>query len=158
MTDTTAAFPDHSHAAPGELVALIDQQIDLYATLDELSKRQHSIVETDDTDALLRVLADRQDVIARISGLAASLAPFRADWDANINRLDEDERARIRRRLADLAVVMEQIARRDEHDRDVIEQRRSSISAEIGGAKRSGAAMQAYGGQPKGPRFQDRDA
>ncbi len=146
------------HPQPDGLVALIDRQIDLYDTLDELSKRQHSIVESDDTDALLRVLAERQDVIDRIGRLSRSLEPYRGDWDANVNGLPDDERARIRRRLDGLAVVMEQIARRDEHDRDVIEQRRASIGAELGGVNRGGAALSAYAGQSRGPRFQDREA
>lgn len=143
---------------PGELVALLDQQIDLYGTLDELSKRQHGVVETDDTDALLRVLSERQQVIDRIGGLAQRLAPYRADWDRSVGQLSDDERARIRGRLDELAVIMEQIARRDELDRDVIEQRRSSVGAELSGLKRGGSALAAYGGQAKGPRFQDRNA
>lgn len=152
MTETT-------NATNGEtLVRLLDEQIDLYGTLDELSKKQHSVVETDDTDALLRILAERQDVITRITELAKALDPFRADWDANVNSLPDAERTRIRGRLDELAVVMEQIARRDEHDRDIIEQRRTAIGAEIGGTKRSGVALSAYGGQSRGPRFQDREA
>lgn len=151
----TAANNDPNAAT---LVRLLDEQIDLYGTLDELSKRQHGIVEGDDTDALLRVLADRQDVIGQIAELSRALEPYRADWDANVNRLPDSERARIRGRLDHLAVVMEQIARRDEHDRDVIEQRRSAIGAELGGVKRGGVALSAYGGQARGPRFQDREA
>ena len=148
-----------THAPQNDrLVTLLDEQIDLYGTLDELSKRQHGIVESDDTDALLRVLADRQDVINKIASLSRALEPYRADWDANVNRLPDTERARIRGRLDHLAVVMEQIARRDEHDRDVIEQRRTAIGAELGGTKRTGVALSAYGGQAKGPRFQDREA
>ncbi|MEL6796387.1 MAG: hypothetical protein AAFO89_06130, partial [Planctomycetota bacterium] len=118
----------------------------------------HDIVETDDTDALLRVLAERQSVINRIANLARALEPFRSDWDANVNRLPDTERVRIRARLDELAIVMEQIARRDEHDRDVIEQRRSAIGQQLGGAKRTGVALSAYGGQTRGPRFQDREA
>ncbi|MEO1535856.1 MAG: flagellar export chaperone FlgN [Planctomycetota bacterium] len=140
------------------LVALLDEQIDLYGVLDGLSKQQHGIVESDDTDSLLRVLAERQTVINKIAGLARALDPFRADWDANVNQLPDTERVRIRGRLDELAIIMEQIARRDEHDRDVIEQRRSEIGAELGGAKRAGAAMSAYGGPARGPRFQDREA
>ncbi len=152
MTETNHTDGRH------DLVRLLDQQIDLYGTLDELSKRQHGIVESDDTDSLLRILSQRQDVINRIAELASELEPYRADWDANVNKLPNTERARIRGRLDDLAVMMEQISRRDEHDRDVIEQRRTAIGAELGGARRTGVALSAYGGQAKGPRFQDREA
>lgn len=157
---TEAAVMNHvsESARESRLVALLDQQIDLYGTLDELSKRQHDIVETDDTDSLLRVLAERQSVINRIANLARALEPFRSDWDASVNRLPDAERVRIRGRLDELAIVMEQISRRDEHDRDVIEQRRTAIGAELGGARRTGVALSAYGGQAKGPRFQDREA
>ncbi|MEM1072309.1 MAG: flagellar export chaperone FlgN [Planctomycetota bacterium] len=158
MTETTESTGTTESTRGSRLVSLLDQQIDLYGTLDELSKRQHDIVETDDTDSLLRVLAERQSVINRIANLARALEPFRSDWDANVNRLPDTERVRIRARLDELAIVMEQIARRDEHDRDVIEQRRSAIGQELGGAKRTGVALSAYGGQARGPRFQDREA
>lgn len=137
---------------------LIEDQIDLYCVLDQLSRRQHRIVETDDTAALLAVLGERSAVIDRISRLSAQLAPYLAEWDLHLSGLGQSDRDRIRRRLDDLAVMMEQIARRDEEDRDTLERRRTVVGRELTGLSRGGAALNAYGGSARGPRYQDRRA
>lgn len=137
---------------------LIEDQIDLYGVLDELSRRQHRIVETDDTNALLAVLNERGAVIDRIGRLSAQLAPYLAEWDVHVAGLAASDRDRIRRRLDELAVMMQQITRRDEEDRDTLERRRTEVGRELTGLSRGGAALSAYGGSARGPRYQDRRA
>ena len=87
MTETT----EHN-AAPEGLVSLVGEQIGLYQRLEELSLRQHELVESEDTDALLGVLTERQRLIEDITNVASRMTPYRARWDDHVGRLAEGER------------------------------------------------------------------
>ena len=152
MTDT----PTNS---PGGLIALVQEQLGLYEQLEALSVRQHTLVESDDTDALLGVLNERQKLIEHISEVASRMTPFRARWDDHVNQLAESERSDLRKGLDTLAAMMSSIAARDEDDRKRMQDRRDHVKNQISGVKRGGAAVKSYG-QPaaRGPRFQDREA
>lgn len=155
MTETT----EHN-AGPEGLVSLVGEQIGLYQRLEELSLRQHELVESEDTDALLSVLTERQRLIEDITNVASRMTPYRARWDDHVGRLAEGEREALRRGLDDLASMMARIADRDEHDRRTMEDRRQRVQTQISGVKRGGAAVRSYGqaSAPRGPRFQDRQA
>lgn len=141
------------------IARLIDEQVGLYEELDRLSEHQHSIIENDDTDAILRVLGDRDAVIGRIRDVSARLTPYHARWSEHVDLLPEQERARLRARLSSVEAMMQRIAERDEADRIVMQERREALGGQLSGVRRSGAAMAAYGRAPtKGPRYQDREA
>ncbi len=154
MTETTG----HSEAPEG-LVSLVDEQRGLYQQLEALSLRQHELVESEDTDALLGVLNERQRLIEYITDVASRMTPYRARWDDHVGKLAEGEREALRRGLDDLASMMARIADRDEHDRRTMEDRRQRVQSQISGVKRGGVAVRSYGqSAPRGPRFQDREA
>lgn len=144
---------------PDGLFALVREQIGLYEKLEELSLRQHGLVEDEDTDALLAVLGERQRLIEDISAVASRMTPYRAGWDDHVGKLGEGDRQSLRQGLDSLASMMARIASRDEHDRRTMEDRRQRVQSQIAGVKRGGAAVKSYGqAQPRGPRFQDREA
>lgn len=143
-----------------DLVSLVDEQLELYKQLELLSVRQHELVETEDTDGLLQVLGQRQELIKSISDSAAKMAPYRARWNDHVRELKEPLRDRLRKGLDALSEMMQTIAERDESDRVAMETRRDSVKGQLGSVKRGSAAVSAYGGssQTRGPRYQDRKA
>ncbi|HED54944.1 MAG TPA: hypothetical protein ENJ00_12205 [Phycisphaerales bacterium] len=144
---------------PQGLVRLIDEQIELYRKLEGLSRKQHECVEADDTDGLLAVLGQRQQLIDRITDASARMSPYRAQWDAHIDAMGESDRRRVRQGLDDLSTLMSSIAERDDRDRRAMEDRRDRVHAQITGVKRGGQAVSAYAGrEQRSPRFQDRQA
>ncbi|MFI4873004.1 MAG: flagellar export chaperone FlgN [Phycisphaerales bacterium JB061] len=148
-----------THDSAG-LVALVNEQLELYQKLDTLSVRQHDLVASEDTDGLLAVLGARQQLIEDISDSAARMAPYRARWDDHIRELKETDKETLRKGLDDLSAMMAAIAERDESDRVAMESRRDRVKEQISGVKRGSAAVTAYGGptNSRGPRFQDREA
>ncbi|MGP1271926.1 MAG: flagellar export chaperone FlgN [Phycisphaerales bacterium] len=141
------------------IARLIDEQVGLYEELDQLSAHQHAIIEDDDTDAILRVLSDRDAVIGRIRDVSSRLAPYQARWSEHIALLPDAERDRLRARLSSVEAMMERISSRDESDRLAMQRRRETLGGQLSGVNRSGQAMSAYTkAHAKGPRFQDREA
>lgn len=150
---------ERDQSRPDGLLALVREQIGLYERLEELSLRQHELVECEDTDALLAVLGQRQRLIEDISAAASRMTPYRAGWEGHVGGLPEGERRSLRLGLDSLASMMARIADRDERDRKTMEDRRRRVQSQIAGVKRGGSAMKSYAQpQPRGPRFQDREA
>lgn len=148
----------HDH---GRLRLLLDEQEALFVRLDALSKQQHSLVEGERTDELLRLLTERQTVIDGIAGLARELQPFRDRWESVLDEAKPEQRDRLSHqveRMADLAAL---VAARDDTDRKLMERRRDSLAAELAGTGRARGAMAAYTGtasQRPSAKYQDREA
>jgi hypothetical protein len=148
----------HAPTEVREVEILLQRQQDLFSQLDAMSQRQSALIEAQDTDRLLAVLAERQSVIDRIAETSVRLEPYRASWDAVMKGLDEPGRARVRRRIDVLAELAERVAKRDEADRAMLETRRDAVAGEITQINRGRGAVAAYGQQQNGPRMQDREA
>lgn len=142
-----------------QLEATLSEQLGLLGQLDALGQRQSRLIDEDDPDRLLEVLAERQAVIDRMEGCARRLEPLQKRWDGSARWADPAARDRIRRRLESIAGLIEAIDRRDAHDRERLEARRRQIAAELSELERSRRAAGAY--QPPnrpGARFKDEEA
>lgn len=142
------------------LMALVAEQEGLFARLEMLCKRQAGLVRAEETDLLLALLSERRTIVENIAEASAALAPFRERWEGVLAALPEDERGEIQRRLRLIGETAARVARQDEADRLVMEQRRDAIAGEMAGISRGRGAMAAYGGGAGGPspRYQDREA
>jgi hypothetical protein len=139
--------------------ALLEEQEQLFAQLDALGEQQSFLVDADDAEALLLLLAERQRLIDSIAANNASLTPYRARWAAFLGALAEPERERLRRRVDVVAELAGRVAIRDESHRATLESRRAQVASELGQIGRARGAVAAYGqGARSSPRFQDREA
>lgn len=143
------------------LVRLLESQTSLYGQLDALSERQRAVIEEDDPDRLLAVLADRQTIVDRIAMTNRDMEPVRTAWERSLERVRPDWRADVARRLEGLSVLAGRIARRDDEDRQRLETRRNAVAGELAAMTNTRRAVNAYGKPPTPgttPRYQDRQA
>lgn len=138
---------------------LLEAQETLFLRLDALSKRQSGLVRSEETDDLLRVLQDRQQVVEALEGVSRSIEPFRSRWEQVMSEARPDQRDRVRRRVEHLAEIASEIAARDESDRRELERRRDSLAGDLAGLGRVRGAMAAYGPRSDRPaaKYQDRE-
>lgn len=155
----TSAHSDPNIWAP-RLSRLLDEAIDLYTRLDALAQRQAQLIESEDHDALLVVLADRQVVVDRIAAHATHLDPFTSRWNELEPNLTSDHREVLRPRLDRLATLMDAIVKRDESDRHRLATMRDTTANELASLGRNQRAASAYNAGPgtlqTPPRYQDR--
>lgn len=139
---------------------LLDAQHDLFDRLDALSQRQATLIRADETDRLLHLLGERQQVIDQIASTNAKLEPYRGRWEAFMDELPAISRERVRKRLDAVAKLADQIAQRDESDRKELQLRRDAIAGELTKVDNGRGAMAAYRARPMtvAPKFQDREA
>lgn len=148
-----------AEAVAHQLEATLAEQVGLLGQLDALGQRQSRLIDEDDPDRLLEVLAERQAVIDRMEGCARRLVPLQQRWDVQSGSTDVGARDRIRQRLESIAGLIDAIDRRDAYDRDRLESRRRQIAGELGELDRSRRATGAYLPPPtQAPRFRDEEA
>jgi len=139
---------------------ILDQQAGLYQQLDTLSRQQSDHVRSGETDRLIGVLGRRQALIEQITALNAELEPFTSNWDRLAPSLEAEQRDALRERIDTLDQLMDDIAGRDEADREALERRRNQLDDEIGSLAAKKSAVSAYAGSPSSasvaPRFQNR--
>ncbi|MFG0257333.1 MAG: flagellar export chaperone FlgN [Phycisphaerales bacterium JB043] len=159
MQESMAEPYDNPGVWVPRLQRILMEQASCYASLDTLSRQQSERIHDDDTDALLSVLARRQEIIDRLSALATEFAPFRERWSILMGQIDETLSSSFNESLSSLARVMDAIATRDEHDRLVLEQRRNVLSQDMQQVRSAHGAVNAYRSnsqQVHVPRYQDR--
>ncbi len=149
----------HPHDAGEAALELLGRQLALYQELEELSRRQPGLIESDDTDGLLALLAQRQAVIDRLGELNAELGPIRAEWPRLSRTLTERDRDACRETIDGIAGLAQVIAERDALDRSTLERRRSAVASELSSLSAGRSAVGAYGPRrADAPRYQDREA
>ena len=138
--------------------SLLSHQADLFGRLDALSQQQAELIRQDETDRLLSLLGERQDLIDQIAATNTQLEPYRGRWDAFLGELTDAGRERVRVRLDAVAKLADLIAQRDETDRRQMQVRRDAMAADLAKVASGRGAMAAYGTAGSEPRFQDREA
>jgi uncharacterized protein YhaN len=140
--------------------SLLIKQHELFDRLDALSQRQATLIRADETDRLLHLLGERQEVIDQIAKTNAGLEPYKARWEAFMQELPLPNRERVRKRLDAVAHLADVIAQRDETDRRELQQRRDAMAGELSKISNARGAMAAYGngGVMTAPKYQDREA
>jgi flagellar biosynthesis/type III secretory pathway chaperone len=144
------------------LTRLLDEQIGVYEQLGALAQEQHACVESGDTDALLRILGRRQQLIDDLASRNTELEPFVSRWNDLAQAVSEDDRAALRARIERVETLVDQIAKQDEADHAALEQRRQATAGQMQSLASKRSAVAAYGG-PQGQsggaaRYQDRRA
>lgn len=156
MVRSGTAQPDDG----ASVESLLTRQQELFDRLDTLSRRQAGLIQSDETDRLLGLLNERQDIIERIALTNTELEPYRGRWDAFLKELTEASRDRVKVRLEAVAQLAGTIALRDEADRRELQSRRDAMVTELSKMATGRGALAAYGEGPElsTSRFQDREA
>ena len=138
---------------------LLDEQCELCVGLDTLSARQMQAVVIGDTDALLRVLGQRQSLVDRVAAINETLEPFRSRKEELLGSLAQGQQDGIVQRVGKIAALVESVRARDDQDRIAIEKMRSGVADELSNLTRVKGAAAAYArnGVVGRPRFQDRN-
>lgn len=143
----------------GRLRGLLDEQEALFVRLEALSKEQSRLVREEATDELLRVLGERQGVVAALERASRELEPFRDRWELVLAGARIEQRDRLAAQVEKLSALAASVAARDDADRRTIEERRDRLAGELAGVGNVRGAMAAYGA-PRGrpaAKFQDRE-
>lgn len=142
MTATLNRATTQGSAA--ELVMLLEQQRATYRRLRQLAERQRVLVVQDDMQPLLALLGERQTLVDALMRVHGQLAPYRADWPATMQSLDEPTRKRVTEMLEEANEALSGILQRDNRDSATLTTRRQETSERITTLGQTARATAAY--------------
>lgn len=135
-----------SHGWPDRLTELLDRQQSLTQRLSSLADAQTALIASRQTDALLGLLGQRQQVVDELMGSSDELA-------ALVKGLDDPQgpaaaspgvRDRIRAQVAAISQVLEAVSRRDEQDQKALQAGCAEIKSELASFDAARTARNAY--------------
>jgi len=130
---------------PESLLTLLRHQRTLHRQLRILSERQRSLVSQDDTETLLKMLAERQRLVDGLVELNARLAPYRSCWTTFYAGLDETCRKEVSELLEEVNGSLAAILQSDRKDTATLTARRQSMAGRVAAFDAGSRAITAYG-------------
>jgi hypothetical protein len=143
------------------ILELLDQQAELLARFELLTKRQGECAASNEPAEMLGVLAEREQTLAPMLMIAKELESLASRREAGRAALSESDRERLDRLAEEAQRGFERIAQADEACRSAIAGTRDRLAAELGQVAHGRSALAGYGNQHKGHltnRFADREA
>ncbi|MEX0655183.1 MAG: flagellar export chaperone FlgN [Phycisphaeraceae bacterium] len=146
----------NSSIAP--LVAKLTRQRDCYQQLKQLADRQATLIAEGETEQLLGVLAQRQQLVDELGRLSDDITPYRERWAQLSTSLGEDDRQRVNGLIEEVEALLEAIIAQDDRDRQQLQTAREQVGKQLKQTSHAGKAVSAYRTAPTGAsaRFTDR--
>jgi flagellar biosynthesis/type III secretory pathway chaperone len=127
------------------LIGLLREQVDLYQNLEGLMDRQHQAVRAEETEPLLRLLADRQRLTDRLVLLSARLAHEHPNWETTREQMSGEPRQAVDALVRESQERLGRILERDEADARMLSARRTRVASAVLEAQAGGRMLSAYG-------------
>ena len=138
-----------------ELMQSLRRQVELYLQLGSLARKQRSLITGDDTELLLKLLAQRQKLTAELTELGQSMAPLRQRWPQVRASLAEADRSEAERMINQVSQCLTQLLADDEQDMRMLAVRKQKVGTSLEQVRSAKQAVAAYAHQsvPTTTRF-----
>jgi hypothetical protein len=113
------------------VIAALEEQVACYQRLAKLAEQQHEHVQQSSTEALLDVLARRQEVLDQVGRLEQTIVVAKRGWADYLGGLGGGERARAERLMAETRRLLEEITAADRNDALILQQRKLNLGKQI---------------------------
>ena len=143
-TTPTTTSGDASRLPSGEILDRLGEQAALYERLEFIATKQRAAVAGNQNDALLAMLAARQEVSNRLLTLGQALAPVRRDWAAHRERMTADQRQSAQTLLDRTAGHLRRVIDRDEEDARLLSARKLLVQNMLQSTHATTQALSAY--------------
>jgi flagellar biosynthesis/type III secretory pathway chaperone len=144
----------------------LDEHLEAARHLHRLSEAQGLAVRAGDAEEILRLLREREPVVATLATINDTLAPLAETFAAAGGHVEPAERHRITAELEELDQLIARVAARDAEDRSALERLRTALGEQLSALGARRGAVNAYAGAPsarqdspsglQAPGFQDR--
>ena len=126
------------------VLTALEAQVACYKRLAKLAEQQHQFVQQGQTEALLEVLARRQEVLDQVARLETTLSSIKKNWSGYLEGLGALQQAQAQELLAQTRQLLEQITLADRNDTLVLQQRKQSLGRQINQAQAAKTINRTY--------------
>jgi hypothetical protein len=113
------------------VIAALQEQVACYQRLAKLAEQQHEHVQQSSTEALLDVLARRQEVLDQVARLEQTIVVAKRRWGEYDGGLRSEQRAVAERLMAETRRLLEEITTADRNDALILQQRKLNLGKQI---------------------------
>jgi hypothetical protein len=113
------------------VIAALQEQVTCYQRLAKLAEQQHEHVQQSSTEALLDVLARRQEVLDHVSRLEQTIVVAKRRWGEYVGGLRSEQRAQAERLMGETRRLLEEITAADRNDALILQQRKLNLGKQI---------------------------
>lgn len=135
--------------AGDDVLALLQQQVDLYRDLETLANRQRNLISEEDPHPLLRLLADRQKLTDELTATSRRLEPFRTNWPVVRESLTREQRSTADQLLTEAGERLGRIIAADKTDAQLLAARKSRTATAVSKVQPGRRMLTAYAGLPR---------
>jgi hypothetical protein len=134
------------------VISALRQQVDCYRRLVKLAELQHVHVQQSQTEQLLAVLADRQELLDQLNLFERTVAPERKRWPAFLGELAPAARGTAEALLAETRRLLEEITTADRNDAMALQQQKLNLGRQINQASAARQVNRSYAASAYGAR------
>lgn len=143
---------------PESLIMLLEKQHGLVTTLSELAKYQGDLIESQRTEPLLGLLAQRQSLLDEFTGCQGDLGSLTENLEQRLNGVPEHQKQRIQSLIDEIGGHLSRIMQQDREDEKSLAATRDRVKRELA---TTGVAQHARNAYTKSKlvdtRFADRE-
>jgi len=129
---------------PTETLALLTEQRDLCRRLSGFAQAQHSLITGNEPERLLTLLADRQQLLDRLSLVGTRLRPLQQNWRAVREGLSGHQAQMADALIAEVNQLLAGILHADETDAQLLSAKKNATAQAMGEVSRGRQAGAAY--------------
>jgi len=130
---------------PDAVIQALHDQVGCYQRLAKLAELQHEHVQHSQTEALLELLARRQEVLDQVSRLEQIIVIAKRRWGEYVGGLRSEQRAQAEKLLAETRRLLEEITTADRNDALILQQRKLNLGRQISQASAARQVNRNYG-------------
>ncbi len=141
-----------------ELATLLERQLSLYESVRDLSRRQKEVIGEGNSALLLRLLAEKQDIITMIDELSRRAKPLREWWEERRDSLPVECRNRLEPIGEKLRGILGEIVQLEDEGQSALASAKDETGGKVAKMQMGKAMHKAYGGGKRPPpnaRFKD---
>ena len=139
------------------VIAALQEQVTCYQRLAKLAEQQHEHVQQSSTEALLDVLARRQEVLDHVSRLEQTIVVAKRRWGEYVGGLRSDQRAQAERLMGETRRLLEEITTSDRNDALILQQRKLNLGKQISQASAARQINRSYAAAAYGTKVSRMD-
>ena len=139
------------------VIAALQEQVTCYQRLAKLAEQQHEHVQQSSTEALLDVLARRQEVLDQVARLEQTIVVAKRRWGEYVGGLRSDQRAQAERLMGETRRLLEEITTSDRNDALILQQRKLNLGKQISQASAARQINRSYAAAAYGTKVSRMD-
>lgn len=140
----TTATETKTPSTPEAILDLLSAQASLYDRLESYAVHQRALIQSDDPQPLIGVLAERQKLVVELADIAGRLSGVRKRWESCLESFDPDQRKQADELLSKAREHLKRVLAHDDEDARLLSAKKQAAIQEASEVQTTARAMEAY--------------